>query len=116
MISDYLQNDFDSNKCDELSAEIMDLLYALLSFGFYCSFEHIYDITVPLIQVPYSPTPLPPYPSSSHADGWMSRDWKIELTRRGKVTKAHNEDDLHFFHGVEDFLSNLFPDHQTPLR
>jgi hypothetical protein len=57
MISDYLQNDFDSNKCDELSAEIMDLLYALLSFGFYCSFEHIYDITLPLIQVSL-PLPL----------------------------------------------------------
>lgn len=51
MISDYLQNDFDCNKCDDLSAEIMDLLYALISFGFYYSFDHLYDITVPLIQV-----------------------------------------------------------------
>jgi hypothetical protein len=51
MISDYLQTDFDSNRCDELSAEIMDLLHSLLSFGFYFSFDHLYDITLPLIQV-----------------------------------------------------------------
>lgn len=50
MISDYLHNDFDTTKCDELSAEIMDLLHALLSFGFYFSSEHLQDITIPLIQ------------------------------------------------------------------
>ena len=48
-ISDYLYNQLDTTKCDELSAEMIDLLLALMKFGFYNTAEQIQDIINPLI-------------------------------------------------------------------
>lgn len=51
IISDYLHNELDATRCDELSAEMIDLLYSLVEFGFYHTPIHLQDIIVPLIQV-----------------------------------------------------------------
>lgn len=51
IISDYLYHNLDTKNCDELSAEMMELLCSLIKFGFYHTMEHLQDITFPLIQV-----------------------------------------------------------------
>lgn len=49
LISQYIHNDLNSRKCDALSAEMMDMLHALMMFGFYYTPQHLQDTVVPLI-------------------------------------------------------------------
>ena len=48
-ISEYLHNKFDATKCDELSAEVMDMLEALIKFGFYSTPVQLKDVIEPLV-------------------------------------------------------------------
>jgi hypothetical protein len=51
LISEYLQDNLNSKKCDELSSEMIELLFALMKFGFYHTSEQLKDIITPLIRV-----------------------------------------------------------------
>jgi hypothetical protein len=48
IISDYIHHEMDTTNCDELSAEMMELLLSLIKFGFYTSLTQLQDIIVPL--------------------------------------------------------------------
>ena len=48
IISDYIHNELDATNCDELSAEMLDLLLSLIKFGYYNSLAHLQDVIVPL--------------------------------------------------------------------
>ena len=52
LISEYLHHQLDITKCDELSAEMLDLLLSLMKFGFYNTAEQIQDVVDPLVEVP----------------------------------------------------------------
>ena len=49
IVADYFHNGFDATKCDELSAEMVDLLLDLIRFGFYSTPEQLQDIINPLV-------------------------------------------------------------------
>jgi hypothetical protein len=51
LIAEYLRDNLNSKKCDELSSEMIELLFALMKFGFYHSSEQLKDIIVPLVRV-----------------------------------------------------------------
>ena len=48
-ISDYLHGKFNATQCDELSQEVMDLLEALVRFGFYTTEAQLRDVAEPLV-------------------------------------------------------------------
>ena len=48
IISDYIHHELDTTNCDELSAEMLELLLSLIKFGFYTSLIHLQDVIVPL--------------------------------------------------------------------
>ena len=50
IISEYLHNELDTTACDEFSAEMIDLLLALVKFGFYNTPIQLCDIVAPLIR------------------------------------------------------------------
>ena len=50
LISIYVHTGLNSKKCDVLSGEMMDLLHALMMFGFYYTPQHLQDTIVPLIK------------------------------------------------------------------
>lgn len=50
IISEYLHNELDTTSCDEFSAEMIDLLLALVKFGFYNTPIQLCDIVAPLIR------------------------------------------------------------------
>jgi hypothetical protein len=49
VISEYIRTTLAGAKCDEFSAELMDLLQTLINFGFYSTPEQIRDILSPLV-------------------------------------------------------------------
>ena len=49
IISDYFHDVFDASNCNELSAEMVDLLLDLIRFGFYSTPEQLQDIINPLV-------------------------------------------------------------------
>lgn len=49
VISVYIQNSLDATKCDDLSAEMMDLLQSIIKFGYYHKPAHLRDILQPLV-------------------------------------------------------------------
>jgi hypothetical protein len=51
LLSDYVHDDLDLSCCDELSAESIELLQALVKFGFYEKVPQILDILQPLLKV-----------------------------------------------------------------
>lgn len=51
IISDYINNDLDTTKCDELSTEMISLLESLTQFGFYSTSAQLQDVINPLVQV-----------------------------------------------------------------
>jgi hypothetical protein len=51
IISDYLHSDLDLRHCDELSSEMLDLLLALMKFGFFSSEAQLQDVVVPVIHL-----------------------------------------------------------------
>ncbi len=51
LLSDYVHNHLDLAYCDELSAESIELLQALVKFGFYEKVPQILDILQPLLKV-----------------------------------------------------------------
>lgn len=48
IISDYINKEFDINQCDELSSEILDLLFALMKFGYFSTESQLQDVVAPL--------------------------------------------------------------------
>ncbi len=53
ILSEYVRNDLDLSYCDELSAEAIELLEALVNFGFYVEVPQILDIWKPMLKVLY---------------------------------------------------------------
>eukprot|EP01031_Cornospumella_fuschlensis_P034622 gene34622-41926_t len=51
IISDYINQELDPENCDELSAEMLDLLYALVDFGFYTTGPQIVGVLKPLVRI-----------------------------------------------------------------
>eukprot|EP01039_Chlorochromonas_danica_P008105 gene8101-8940_t len=51
IIADYVNEELDPHNCDELSAEMMDLLFALVSFGFYVTSPQILEVLRPLVRI-----------------------------------------------------------------
>lgn len=51
IISSYLHEQLSYNTCDELSTEMLALLFSLVKFGFYYTVEHLQDIVQPLVQI-----------------------------------------------------------------
>jgi hypothetical protein len=49
VISEYIRTSLTASKCDEFSAELMDLLQTLINFGFYSTPQQIRDILGPLV-------------------------------------------------------------------
>lgn len=72
LISEYLHHQLDITKCDELSAEMLDLLLSLMKFGFYNTAEQIQDVVDPLVEARV----LLPYYS------YAVRFWTIIAARR----------------------------------
>lgn len=50
IISEYLYNELDATKCDDLTCEMIALLLSLIKFGFYKTREQLVDIMTPLIR------------------------------------------------------------------
>eukprot|EP01033_Poteriospumella_lacustris_P003231 gene3231-2378_t len=50
LIAEYLNDSLDLHRCDELSIEVMQLLKALVEFGFYCTVPQILDVLQPLMK------------------------------------------------------------------
>lgn len=50
LIAEYLNDNLDLHRCDELSIEVMQLLKALVEFGFYCTVPQILDVLQPLMK------------------------------------------------------------------
>jgi hypothetical protein len=48
IISDFIHNELDTRKCDELSSEMIYLLLALMKFGFYSNIRQLKDVINPL--------------------------------------------------------------------
>jgi hypothetical protein len=54
ILSDYLHGELRNGPYNELSAEIMDLLFALIKFGFYHTKDHLVDVIRPIVEVTFS--------------------------------------------------------------
>jgi hypothetical protein len=50
IISEYLQNELDATRCDDMSSEMMETLLDLMKFGFYDSTEQLQNVISPLVQ------------------------------------------------------------------
>jgi hypothetical protein len=51
IISDYLHSELDLRHCDELSSEMLDLLLALMKFGYFSSEAQLQDVVAPLVNL-----------------------------------------------------------------
>lgn len=51
LLSEYIRDELDLSHCDELSAEAIELLQALVKFGFYTEVPQILDIWKPMMKI-----------------------------------------------------------------
>lgn len=87
LISDYLACHLDLRRCDDMSIEILQLLKALVNFGFYTTIPQILDILKPLLEI-----------LDNHTRSNSNNDEEIDLDpsatefislRRGKRSKIN---------------------------
>jgi hypothetical protein len=77
VIIDYYRQSFESDECDELSAEMSEMLHMLINFGFYSKKEQLEDVIRPLMQ------------SLDHAAYLQFSASSIEQIDKDRIYKEH---------------------------
>lgn len=87
IIADYVNEELDPHNCDELSAEMMDLLFALVSFGFYVTSPQILEVLRPLVRILDEHQKVP---SRRLGAGSDSRAYN-QSSRKSSISKPRNK-------------------------
>lgn len=85
IIADYINEELDPHNCDELSTEMLDLLFALVNFGFYSTTAQILEVLRPLVRVLDEHQRAPVKKASSGGEGHIFGVTKKVTLRPRKV-------------------------------
>jgi hypothetical protein len=106
IISEYLHCELDIHRCDELSSEMLDLLFSLMRFGFFSREGQLLDIVVPLSQL-LGKHRSPPSPVSESISGELSHGQEERVESIPEVASAP----WSIFQGIWGPLSDANPRH-----